>query len=396
MSKSCPMVRLGEVITHRKEFIQVNDFENYKRCRVQLHAQGIVLRDIVPGAEIKTKKQQVCKAGDFLVAEIDAKVGGFGIVPEELDRAIVSSHYFLFTINETLLSRRFLDIYIRTPFFRDQVTAQGSTNYAAIRPKDVLEYKIPLPPLSEQQRIVARIEELASKVEEARGLRQETISAADAAWHAYLKKYIESGVKGGWDLKPINEVAEINPSKKELANCSEDMKVSFVPMSAVDGIAGRIKRAEVKRLCEVRNGYTFFSEGDVIFARITPCMQNGKSAIAKELTNGIGFGSTEFHVMRPRPNLLAEWLHSILRHKDFKDDAAAHFKGTAGQQRVPQSFLESKKIPIPPLPEQRRIVEYLDNLQFKVDEMKKLQAETQKELNALMPSILDRAFKGGL
>src|SRR3990170_4383502 len=99
MSKTWPIVYLEKLLIHRKEFIEIGDLENYKRCRVQLHAQGIILRDIVPGAEIKTKKQQVCKADDFLVAEIDAKVGGFGIVPEELDGAIVSSHYFLFEID---------------------------------------------------------------------------------------------------------------------------------------------------------------------------------------------------------------------------------------------------------------------------------------------------------
>lgn len=115
---------------------------------MQLHVQGIVLRDSVVGAEIKTKKQQVCKAGEFLVAEIDAKVGGFGIVPIELNDSIVSGHYFLFAVDDTKLNRRFLDFYSRTPDFRDQVAAQGSTNYAAIRPKDVLGYTIPLPPLA--------------------------------------------------------------------------------------------------------------------------------------------------------------------------------------------------------------------------------------------------------
>src|SRR5436190_9886085 len=113
-----PTLQLGKVIKHRREFVLIDDFTEYKRCRVQLHAQGIVLRDTASGAEIKTKKQQICKAGDFLVAEIDAKVGGFGIVPDELDSAIVSSHYFLFEINEEKLSRRFLDYFIRTPAFR--------------------------------------------------------------------------------------------------------------------------------------------------------------------------------------------------------------------------------------------------------------------------------------
>lgn len=114
-----PTVALASAIQYRKEFIQIDDLANYKRCRVQLHAQGIVLRDIVSGVEIKTKKQQVCNSGEFLVAEIDAKVGGFGIVPEGLDQAIVSSHYFLFGIDQTKLDQQFLDFYIRTPAFRD-------------------------------------------------------------------------------------------------------------------------------------------------------------------------------------------------------------------------------------------------------------------------------------
>ncbi len=102
-----PMVPLGEAIAHRKEFITIDDCESYKRCRVQLHAQGIVLRDVIQGAEIRTKKQQVCRAGEFLVAEIDAKIGGFGLVPDDLDGAVVSSHYFLFKINEQRLDKRF-------------------------------------------------------------------------------------------------------------------------------------------------------------------------------------------------------------------------------------------------------------------------------------------------
>jgi len=85
MTTRFPMVPLGQTIRHRKEFIQINDLETYKRCRVQLHAKGIVLRDMVSGSEIKTKEQQVCRAGEFLVAEIDAKVGGFGVVPDDLD-----------------------------------------------------------------------------------------------------------------------------------------------------------------------------------------------------------------------------------------------------------------------------------------------------------------------
>ena len=100
--------QLGKGIHQRKEFIHIEDSAEYKRCRVHLHAKGIVLRDIVLGSLVKTKTQQICRAGELLVAEIDAKVGGFGIVPGNLDGAIVSSHYFLFEIDETQLDVKFL------------------------------------------------------------------------------------------------------------------------------------------------------------------------------------------------------------------------------------------------------------------------------------------------
>ena len=171
MSKSWPRVKLGDVLTHRKVFITIDDSQAYTRPRVQIHAQGIVKRDQVIGAEIKTKKQQICHAGDFLVAEIDAKIGGFGLVPQDLEGAIVSSHYFLFRAKPELLDERYLGYFCITPAFREQVEAQGSTNYAAIRPSHVLGYEMPLPPIDEQRRIVARIEEIASQIAKVERLR---------------------------------------------------------------------------------------------------------------------------------------------------------------------------------------------------------------------------------
>ena len=96
---SWDVVKLGEVIKHRKGFITIDDEKDYKLCRVQLHRRGVLIREIIKGSQIKTKKQQICKAGDFLVAEMDAKVGGYGFIPSELEGAIVSSHYYLFELN---------------------------------------------------------------------------------------------------------------------------------------------------------------------------------------------------------------------------------------------------------------------------------------------------------
>lgn len=148
------LVELSEVLNQRKKNIIIDDLQTYKRCRVQIRGKGIVLRDEVLGKEIKTKKQQLCKEDDFLVAEIDAKVGGYGIVPSFLENAIVSSHYFLFEIDKSKLNPEFLSILVKCNGFSKQVKATGSTNYAAIRPYHVMEYLIPLPSIAEQNRIV--------------------------------------------------------------------------------------------------------------------------------------------------------------------------------------------------------------------------------------------------
>lgn len=367
---------------------------------IRLDGAGPFLRETKLGSQIATSNLYKVQNGDFIYSRLFAWRGAFGVIAENLDGCYVSGEFPTFLPVKDKIDTEFLRLWFCLPSIISSVekNCSGSTPLTRNRFKEqfFLNMEIPLPPLSEQRRIVAQIEELAAKVEEAKGLRQKAVNEVAATWHTYLKSIIENGLKKGWDLKPIAEVAEINPPRGKITAYPDDLEVSFVPMSTVDDVTGRITKAETRQLGEVRKGYTFFIDGDVIFARITPCMQNGKSAIAKGLKNGIGFGSTEFHVMRPTSKILAEWLHALVRHKDFKDDAATHFKGTAGQQRVPQSFLESKKIPVPSMSEQHRIVAHLDNLQSKIDELKKLQAETQKELNALMPSILDKAFKGEL
>ena len=197
-------VPLGEVISHRKEFVTIEPDITYPRCRVRTSARGIVLRDRVPGSHIKTKKQQVCRSGEFLVAEIDAKMGGYGIVPYELDSAIVSSHYFLFEIDKRHMIEGFLNWYCRTSYFQGQINARGSTNYAAIRPRDVLAYEIPLPPLEEQRRIVARLDRVAALV----GERQRNVEAAERESRALLLKAFERVIEGA-PYRPMAEVAPL-------------------------------------------------------------------------------------------------------------------------------------------------------------------------------------------
>lgn len=187
------LVELSTVLTQRKEYITIDDNKEYKRCRVQTRAQGVILRDIILGKEIRTKKQQPCKTNDFLVAEIDAKVGGYGIVPDYLEHAIVSGHYFLFEIDKSKLLPEFLSILVKCNNFFKQIKATGSTNYAAIRPYHVLEYLIPLPSLSEQNSIVKAFNK---KVKEAEEQEQK---AED------LEKKIETHIFSQLGIKRIEE-----------------------------------------------------------------------------------------------------------------------------------------------------------------------------------------------
>jgi type I restriction enzyme, S subunit len=311
-----------------------------------------------------------------------------------------STRFPTFRVNESLCYPPYLVYYFETPSGREQLVriSPGSAGRNRVLSlKRIPEVTVPLPPLAEQQQIVARIEELAAQIQEARNWRQQALAEAEGLIDSAMNHILSQAASEAlWEYRAIPAFAEVNPSRTGQIHLSPGDPVSFVPMKAVDEATGTIAWPETRSFSEVAKGYTWFAEGDVIFARITPCMQNGKAAIARNLVNNTAFGSTEFHVIRPGPKLIAEWLHAIVRHKAFRDDASAHFKGTAGQQRVPQTFLEKKKIPVPSLSEQRCIVAELDALNAEVNALKLLQAETAAELDALMPSIMDRAFKGEL
>jgi type I restriction enzyme, S subunit len=384
-------VPLSEVIKHRKEFIQIDDLTTYKRCRVQLHAQGIVLRDSVLGSEIKTKKQQVCYAGEFLVAEIDAKVGGFGIVPESLEAAIVSSHYFLFTLDEKSLDRRFLDYFIRTRYFRDQVMAQGSTNYAAIRSEDVLGYTIPLPLLDEQRRIVARIEGLAARIEEARELRRRAAVEAEALLKSGMNNLFAFS---NLDFKPISQLITIKgggtPSKSNPYYWEgtipwispKDMKTKEITDS-IDHISENAAKESTAKLLDP--GAVLIVVRGMILARMVP------SAILR-VPAAI---NQDMKALIPSKAILPEYLCGALWA--FSNQILELVeKSTHDTRKLETSKLLDFRIPVPSPDQQQIVVCHLNKLQSKLDALKCHQAETAAELDAFMPAVLERAFRGEL
>jgi len=200
----------------------------------------------------------------------------------------------------------------------------------------------------------------------------------------------------GWRWVKLSTVAEINPRRPSNFIRTDRAPTTFVPMSAIDERTGQITNSELRSYHEVKKGYTYFAEGDVLFAKITPCMQNGKHAIAKELMDGIGFGSTEFHVIRAGTEITAEWIHYFIRQPKILLSATTYFTGAVGQQRVPEEYLASLEVPLPPLPEQKRIAAIL-NEQMAVVESARLNTEAQLDAISKLPAaILRQAFNGEL
>jgi len=395
MSKPWSMVKLGEVISHRKEFVRIDDFITYKRCRVQLHAKGIVLRDLVTGSELKTKEQQICRSGEFLVAEIDAKVGGYGIVPDELDGAIVSSHYFLFEVDRTRLDRNFLGYFIKTPDFFDQVSARGTTNYAAIRPSHALEYQIPLPPLTEQRRIVAKINELASKIEEARCLRRKAMAEAETLLPSEISYLFSKGKENGWTTEFLRDYM-IDDCYGTSEKTSDDN--SGTPIFRMGNIqSGRLDLRDLRylHLNDKDRAKLLLKKGDILVNRTNSAELVGKCAVF-DLEGEYGFASYLIRLCldkdRAEPRLVASYINSPTGRAYMFSER----KQMTGQANVNATKLKALPIALPSLPEQRRIVAYLDGLQAKVEVLKHLQSQSSTELDALLPSILDKAFKGEL
>ena len=196
-------------------------------------------------------------------------------------------------------------------------------------------------------------------------------------------------------LVPLAEVVRFNP-KPVRGAYADDLRISFVPMAAVEAGSGRMDPSYVRTFGQVKTGFTHFGEGDVLFAKITPCMENGKIAVATGLCNGIGFGSTEFHVLRPESTLDAKYLYYFVSSPAIRREAAHHMSGAVGQKRVPLSFLERTEIPLPSILEQRRIVADIEKQFSRLDEAVANLQRVVSRLKAYTASTLQCAVGGKL
>lgn len=307
-----------------------------------------------------------------------------------------------------LINMTFFRFYLETKFVIDKMKkeAKGSTQ-KFVSLKYLRNFPICYPSLEEQQRIVNRIEFLFAKLDRAKELIENTLAQFEQNKMAILHKAFTGELTAKWrkenniDLSSwengiLMDFCKINPKKINTKEFDDDMIVSYIPMPCVSDIWGKIVKKELRKLGEVKKGYTNFCEGDVLFAKITPCMENGKSAIVDKLENDIGFGSTEFYVLRCDENKLNnKYLHYFVRQKTFRDEAKGEMTGAVGQQRVPKTFLENYKMKLPTIEEQQEIVNILDNLLAKYNKIKNLEQQLEK-IELLKKAILAKAFRGEL
>lgn len=203
-------------------------------------------------------------------------------------------------------------------------------------------------------------------------------------------------VPSHWIVKRIRHAANLNPSKRETQHLPRDLQVDFLPMEAV-GTDGRISRQKKKPIESVIDGFTYFREGDVALAKITPCFENGKCAVMRDLAEGVGFGTTELIVLRPKPDqAVSEYLFYLLSSEPFRVLGESEMYGAGGQKRVSDNFVQNFRIAFPPVPEQKEIAAFLDHEAARIDALIEEQQRLIELLKEKRQAVISHAVTKGL
>ena len=319
-----------------------------------------------------------------------------------------SSEFHVVRSKENLLSK-YAFYYVLQQRFRNDAE-HAMTGAVGLRrvPKQFIEnYKLPLPSFTQQQQIVSKIEEFFSEldkgIEELKTAQQQLKAYRQAVlkW-AFEGKLTNTDVKEGelpkgWKLLSVREVADINPKLPNKELIKDDLEVQFLPMKLVEEIVNKVHLIDTRKFAEVqKRSYTPFVSGDIIFAKVTPCMENGKIAVVDNLKNGIGYGSSEFHVLRCSKNILNTYLFYFLVQDKFRNEAQQAMTGAVGLRRVPKQFIENHLLPLPTTSEQQQIVQEMESRLSVCDKIEETITNTLKQSEALRQSILKKAFEGKL
>jgi len=392
-----PEVPLKKVLRYVDERVELQDMTEYITITVKRRHGGLGERERLLGHQIKTKKQFRLIPGVFIISRVQCWHQAYAMVPDDVPpNMIASTNYDQFVISPEV-DHRFFWWQSHSPSFAEAIrsSAAGVVIEKMVFNRDAwLEKTIALPPLEEQRRIVARIEELAAKIDEAKQMRRQAEDQSEAFVNSVL-----SGI-GKDQSKFLGHLGQGTLSERNgLSRRPSGTESGPIVLRLADVASGAISLKNPRRgnLSGEEVETYELSVGDLLFLRV-----NGSRDLVGRCIPVYGASETvcfNDHLIRVRldPNVFDWRFVSIMANgptaREYIERVAIT---TAGQNTINHSMLAALPIPVPPLPEQRRIVVYLNGLQAKVDALKGLQNETAAELDALLPSILDKAFKGEL
>lgn len=384
-------VRIGDVLTLKRRAVDPDPTENYVTIGVRSFGRGLFCYETKRGTELGRLRFFEVQPCQLIISNIKAWEGAVAVSPTENHGYLASNRFLLYTPTD----EGRIDVQWAHWFFLSergnallQRASPGSADRNRTLGKDRFEsLHIPLPPITEQRRVAKHLSVIRESISRLERSQNEAAHLDEATAESAIWRVFQQGIEAGWPVAPLGEVAEVSPVRDQLP---DDQPVSWVPMRALDERTGTI-RPEERNAGDVRGGYKQFRKGDVLFARITPSMQNGKCAIFAG-PNSHGYGSTEFHVIRPEDNAQARWIHRFLRTREIRTQAANHFTGTAGQQRVPAEFLRRLPIPVPPKGDRIKALRKIDRI-VKIGEELRERREKSSELRAAIePAVLNQVF----
>ena len=352
----------------------------------------LILEDLIYVNKDLVKENQIIKENDILIAASSGSKEIVGKSVQIKDNTNFTFGAFCKIVRcSEKIEPRYVGYFLRTPYYRSTISnLVCGANINNLKNEHIDELLIPMPSREIQQKVV----NILDKSQELIDKRKKQIEALD---ELVKSKFIEMfgdpfNDEKGFGTNKLGEVTGVNPKKAEIKDLDKELLVSFVPMDRV-GEKGEFNPEVSKSIGEVYSGFTYFRENDVLFAKITPCMENGKGAVAVNLSNGIGFGSTEFHVLRPlREKSNSYWIYHLTTLIEFRRLAERKMTGSAGQKRVPTDFLNNIQVVVPPIELQNQFADFVK----KTDKLKFEMEKSLKELEDNFNSLMQKAFKGEL
>ena len=375
-------ITIDRFLTKSEDWVPVKPDENYKQITARLWGKGLTLRGEVPGSAIAAARQYCAKAGQFLISRIDARHGAFGIVPEELDGALVSNDFPCFNIDASTVLPHFFEWYSRTPEFIDlcRRASEGSTNRVRMKEAKFLKMTVPLPSLDEQRRIVEKLDRVAALANE----RRNAIEAAERETQALLLKAFQRAIDGA-PLRPMAEIAPLVRREVEIEASREYTEIGV--RSFYNGIFHRRTMAGSEFSWQ---SLFWVKEGDLVFSNL---MAWEKAIAVAEAHDEGTVGNHRMLTCEVNPKLATPgFLMAYFRTFEGFSSIVGHSPGTIARNKT----LSSKKLPMiqvptPPLETQK----WFDRLRAKAQEARTIRANTAQDVEALIPAMLHELFDGG-